>query len=46
MTMWRLQPFKDSAPKFFFYEPPCLFHRLMQRWFFGFKWIKEDVEQW
>lgn len=37
---WRLQPFRDG-PALYSSQPPCWFHRLMQRCFFGFRWTRE-----
>lgn len=38
---WKLKPFPgDDNFALFFIKPPCLFHRLMRRLMFGFRWTK------
>jgi len=37
---WKLQAFAD-CPAMFTKNPPCWFHRMMQRCFFGFRWTRE-----
>ncbi len=38
--VWRMDAFHD-APKLHTQKPPCWFHRLMQRWLLGFRWVRE-----
>jgi hypothetical protein len=38
---WKVKPWED-APASYSNKPPCWFHRLMLRWFFGIRWTKES----
>jgi hypothetical protein len=38
---WKLEAVV-GCPAFYTNSPPCWFHRLMQRLFFGFRWTKGD----
>jgi hypothetical protein len=36
---WRFKAFAD-CPALYTSQPPCWFHRVMQRLFFGFRWTR------
>ena len=38
---WKLIPVKGESFGIYFNHPPCLFHRCMQKFFFGFTWRRE-----
>jgi hypothetical protein len=38
---WKLIPVRGESFGLYFHRPPCLFHRFMQRVFFGFRWVRE-----
>lgn len=39
---WKLEPFRGSSFGLFFAKPPNLFHRIVQRLVFGFRWVKQS----